>query len=293
MLLTGASGLLGNNLIPILRPHYEIVSIGRTAPLVQVDQIEHFTLDLTNPASLNEFLNSHRFDLIINCAAMTDVDFCERNRENAKLINSESVKQFSSYSHSSETLLVHISTDFVFDGHSGPYPESFRPHPINYYGTTKMEAENFIIYSGCHYVIIRTSHIYGINQKGGARIVQMMKDKIDNGLQYWAAIDQYINPTLASNLAESILELLKIDFRGVINIAGAEYLSRYEIAKIVASKFGLDKNMIIEKEMKEIPLAAARPLRAGLNIDKMKMTIPTKPVGISEGLEILKKYLGK
>ena len=185
-----------------------------------------------------------------------------------------------------DRLLIHISTDYLFDGESGPYPEDADPNPINYYGQTKLLAEQAIVSSGCQHIIVRTNHLYGNHNSEKSKLIAWLLGAREHEIN--AAGDQCNNPTWAGNLADAIVELVATVFRGVINIGGPDYISRYEFALTGADLFGLDKGNIKKVSISDMSMAARRPLRAGLKIDKMKKLLKTPSMSVLEGLTVVR-----
>jgi dTDP-4-dehydrorhamnose reductase len=197
--------------------------------------------------------------------------------------NAEVPKYIAGYFKKQNCLLIHLSTDYLFDGRGGPYAEEATPDPINFYGETKLRGEESIVNSGCEYIIVRTNQIYGNLPDGPSRLIRwVLKGKNE---RIRAAQDQYNNSTWAGNLADCIIELLKGAFRGVINIGGPDYLSRYDFAVKGAGVFGFENGNIIKGLMGDLELAASRPLKAGLTIAKMREILRTAPVSVLDGLK--------
>jgi len=286
LLITGASGLLGSHLLRRLDGRYPIAATGRRLPqFPSMKSVTPAAIDVTDPVNLDRLLKELRPDAIINCAAMTDVDGCESRRVEARRINTEAVEFLARHCRESESLLLHISTDYVFDGKAGPYSEDATPNPINYYGATKLEAERAIEASRGDYIIIRTAFIYGSGERGASKLVRQIVNSHRENRPIIAADDQLSSPTWAGNLADAIAELLQNDFRGIINISGTDYVSRYDFALTATEVFGLNKNLVVKSTLDKIGMAAPRPPKAGLTVGRMQAVLTTKPVGVREGLE--------
>jgi dTDP-4-dehydrorhamnose reductase len=285
ILVTGRSGLLGTNLIRRFRGKYDITAASRKpASPGEPEGAKFVALDLYDLERFKEFLDGSHFDIIVNCAAMSDVDRCQVEREEARRINVDAVAAMADYCRRENALLLHISTDYVFDGSSGPYSENARPAPINHYGLTKLEAEKSVLSSGCRHIIVRTNHIYGNGPGGPSKLIRWIIDAGKEGRKILAARDQFNNPTYAGNLADGIAALMESRFVGVINIAGADYVSRLEFALVAAEIFGVSDDNIESVALEELKMAAPRPLRAGLTTGSMKQILNIEPVGIRDGL---------
>jgi dTDP-4-dehydrorhamnose reductase len=282
IIITGISGLAGGHLARRLNGRYPLIGISRH-PGIGMDSTFIASLDLTDFGGLQSFLEKNAFDTIINCAALADVDRCEIEHELAFAVNTQTVMIMAEFCKKHNRLLIHLSTDYIFDGKAGPYAEDAIPNPINYYGVTKREAEEAIVNSGCPHIIVRTNHLYGNLASGPSNLVRWLLGAKDK--EIIAADDQFNNATWAGNLADAIIELMESDFRGVINIGGPNYLSRYDFAILGTEIFGIDQSHIIGTSISRLGLKATRPLRAGLTIDKMKTILRTAPTSVLDGLK--------
>lgn len=280
VVITGISGLVGSHIARRLEGRCEVIGISRKPGKISKSILPE-AFDITDSRALVSFLERTEFDALINCAAQADVDRCEIDREEAYKINTEAVAVMADFCKKHKRLLIHLSTDYLFDGQNGPYSEEASSNPINYYGETKLEAEIAIRSSGCAYIIVRTNHIYGNLPDGPSRLVRWL---LENS-EIKAASDQYNNSIWAGSLADSVIELMEMDFRSVVNIGGPDYLSRYEFAMEGAEVFGIDKKRVVKSSIKKLGLVAPRPLRAGLIIDKMKQILKTAPVSVVDGLK--------
>jgi dTDP-4-dehydrorhamnose reductase len=231
-------------------------------------------------------------DVIIHTAALTNVDYCENHQKEAWKINVEGTKNIVEKCMEINAKLVYISSDYIFDGNSGPYKEDANPNPINFYGATKLEGEK-LVSSLPHYLIIRTTWVFDCNfdEKNFAiRLVNNLK----NGLQVKVPNDQFGNPTLARNLADAIIELISKNKNGIYNIVGLNRLSRYEFALKLANTFGFDKKLILGVTTEQLSQIAKRPKLAGLIPDKVQKELKnTKLLSLDEAIEIFKEDVMK
>jgi dTDP-4-dehydrorhamnose reductase len=285
ILVTGASGLVGSHLLSRLDGIHSIIGIARRKPSQsKYKSTSFFSLDMISYMDLNNFLINSELNIVINCAAMPDVDLCEIEKEKASAINAEAVRYLAAYCKDRGILLIQISTDYIFDGVDGPFLENSIPNPINHYGRSKLEAEEIIQQSGCDYIIARTVHIYGNLPDSPSKQVAWLLSARDSGREISGAVDQFSNPTWAGNLADALIELMYSDIRGIIHIGGGDYLSRYDFAVEGSKLLGIDSNLIKKTTLEKLKLTAPRPLRAGLNVEKMKLLLKTQPMSIREGL---------
>lgn len=288
VLLTGASGLLGSHLLRRLDGAYDLIALGRSP--VPGDGLSSTSQVIVDMADLNRLANVLPlldFDIAINCAAATDVDRCEIEHQAAYYLNTALVDLLAPYCQKKQATLIQLSTDYIFDGANGPYSEDDPAHPINYYGLTKLKAEEAIASSGCRFIIVRAALIYGQELSGPSKVLRSILSRLAEGKNVMAAVDQFSNPIWAGSLADAIIELLTTDFTGIINIAGPVYLSRYDFARLAAESYGRDRDLIVKCQLSDIEMTAPRPQRAGLRTDKMTQLFKTVPRGPGDGLKLV------
>lgn len=248
VLITGSNGQLGNELSRIINK-----------PI----KLSHDNFDLINVNNIENVLNNYDFDVLINCAAMTNVDKCEENIDDAYYINGLSLKYITDYSKKNNIYLINISTDYVFNGNKGNYNEYDTPCPINYYGLSQLIGDTYVN-SYDNSLIIRTSGIYGTKNNFPLYVTNNLKN--NNKIN---AFNNYYSPINAKVLADAIYKLLNLKLNGIINISG-ERLSRYEFALKIADKFNFNKNLINKIDYNSIKLKAKRPYDSSLNNEKAK-----------------------
>jgi dTDP-4-dehydrorhamnose reductase len=286
IIITGAAGLLGQHLVRRLAHKHHLLCVDRADnPFEKNINIDYFQADFTDFEAIRGELKNFDCDLIFNCIALSDVDACETHKDLAEELNFELVNRLLGVPFKK---LIHFSSDYVFDGKNGPYGEDDVPEPINYYGATKLHSENILQNSGLNYLIIRTNVLYGNAKNVRLNFVAWVMASLESGETIKVVDDQYNNPTLADNLAEASIEAAFKDITGILHIAGAEYLSRYEMALRIARMFDYSSNLIIKVTTESIGQRARRPSRGGLKIDKAKTLLKTKLLNFDQGLNILK-----
>ncbi len=290
--ITGANGLLGQHLVEVFsQKHRVFASDLHPGPFFSNPDVKYEPLDILDKEKLDFLISSFKPELIVNAAAYTDVDGCETNKEKAWEVNVEGVENLIEICRKEKIKLVHLSTDYVFDGKNGPYSEDDPPNPISYYGKSKLEGELKIKESGIDYIVVRTNVLYGLGERINPNFFTWVLDKLKKDEKIKIVTDQLNNPTLAFDLAKSILELWETKYAGIINIAGSEYLSRYDFAQKIAEIFDLEKDLIYPIKTEDLKQIAPRPKKGGLRIDLAKKTLETDLSNISKGLEHLKKRL--
>jgi len=256
-----------------------------------IENVAYRELDVTNKNSVRELILSFFPDYIINTSAYTNVDKSETEKETAWKINVRGVENISLYSWTIDAHLVHISTDYIYDGKNGPYTEEDKPNPIGYYGRTKLASENSIRTSGSRYTIIRTNILYGPARYGRPDYVKWAVISLKEGKKINIVTDQIGNPTYIDDLVDGINRIIEFKKEGIYNIGGAELISRYDFTLRISDFFKLDRSLIIPILTKDLNQPAARPLKSGLVILKARTELGFKPRSIQETLELMKKEL--
>jgi len=222
-------------------------------------------------------------DAVIHCAAFTNVDGCEIQKEKAWEVNVTGTENVAKACQNIGAKMIYVSTDFVFDGKKGMYKETDETNPINYYGKTKLEGEKRVQEICKNYVIARTSVLYGWHER--LNFVTWVIEQLKNKNKINIVTDQYTSPTFADNLAEVLLEVAEKDIQGLYHVAGSERISRYDFALKIADRFDLDKSLITPILSKELNQKAERPKDSSLCVEKIKNKVDTKLLNIEEGLE--------
>jgi dTDP-4-dehydrorhamnose reductase len=285
VLITGANGLLGQKLCRDYPASYQVIAVDlHPQSFIPSPDITYHSLDITNRNKVIDFIRFHHPDLIVNAAAYTDVDGCETHPQEARAVNMEAVETLVEICRKQKIRMIHLSTDYVFDGENGPYAEEDIPHPVSYYGKTKLESEKAIRSSGIDFTIVRTNVLYGWGKKVKANFLLWLLEKLSQNEKIEIVTDQLNNPTLADNLSACMLEMTERNLTGIFHVGGAEYLSRYDFALQVADKFGFDKSLISPVQTALLAQSASRPKRGGLKIEKARKFLRTKLLNVEEGL---------
>jgi len=294
ILIIGCNGLLGQALVNYYskKNDVELHLASIEDRFVGDNQFTYSKVDISKRNEVKKLFLDFFPDLVINSAAYTDVDGCEVNRELAWNINVNGVKHLIEGCRIVDAQLIHLSTDFIFDGQNGPYHEDDRPNPISYYGRTKFASENEIKIGGINYLIIRTNVLYGVQKGVKKDFVEWVVENLSQNKQINVVTDQWNNPTYVEDLVEGITIAIEKRKNGVYNIGGLEYLSRYEFAIKITEVFELNKNLINQTTTDKLNQKAKRPLRGGLIILKAQAELGYKPHTIEENLLKIKTKLG-
>ncbi|MBI4547747.1 MAG: dTDP-4-dehydrorhamnose reductase [Ignavibacteriae bacterium] len=294
ILITGSNGLLGQKLVELFSNSdcYSLLLISRQEHSVfQEETLQYRQLDTTNKQGIRKIIEEFEPDIIINTAAMTNVDQCETEREAAWKINVNSVEHLVHMAKLVGAHIVHISTDYVFDGKQGPYDELAVPNPINYYGRTKHASENVLRISGIPFTIVRTMILYGTGYNVKTNFGLWLYQNLSEGKVVSVSDDQRGNPTLADDVAYGILKIIELERSGIYHIAGQDLVSRYDFTLELAHVFGFNKKLITPVKTTALKQAAPRPLNSGFITLKAQAQLSLHTSGIVHGLMIFKNQL--
>lgn len=287
VLVTGAAGLLGQQLTIKLAEKYSVTSVDIAEnPFDPNLSILYKTVDLTNTSALMEVVNESAPEFIFNCAAYTDVDGCENDKKTAFSLN---VKLVSDLLKTEFRRIIQFSTDYVFNGNDGPYSEDDPTDPVGYYGRTKLESEDLLRSSRRDFLVIRTNVLFGQGRNIKPNFITWLISRLRQNQKLRIVTDQYNNPIHAENLADAAIEAAEIGINGVLHVAGDSYLSRYQIAKRTAKHFGLDVDLLEAITTEDLGQVAKRPLKGGLKIDLAKSKLKTELLKFDKALELLKQ----
>lgn len=298
ILITGSNGLLGQKLVKLFlsKKNYKIYAISRGKNrLKNKNAYTYYNIDITEQVKLVDLVNKIQPDYIVHTAAMTNVDACELHPKECDLINVEVVQTLSNICKTNQIHLIHLSTDFIFDGEKGDvYTEEDKPNPISYYGLSKLKSENIILEANIRHTIIRTILVYGlVDNNDRSNIVLWVKNALENKKEITVVTDQFRMPTFAEDLAESCFLAIENDAIGIFNVSSNTLLSIYDIAIKVADTFNLDKKLIKPIKTSQLNLPAKRPPKTGFDLSKSITRFNLPVYNFSERLLVFKDQLTK
>jgi dTDP-4-dehydrorhamnose reductase len=294
ILVTGSNGLLGQKLVTLLqqKENVQLIATARSASVQPIKKGEFHLLDVTDKKQVDAIVGSAKPEVIIHTAAMTQVDECETKREACMLNNVTAVEYLVEACRINNIHLVHISTDFIFDGSTGPLDETADPNPVNFYGESKLAAEKIIQSSSISWSILRTVLVYGItNDLSRSNIVLWVKKSLEEKKTISVVNDQWRTPTLAEDLAMGCYLAAEKKAQGIFNISGKDFMTPFDIAMKTASFFKLDSSLLKATDSTQFKQPARRPLKTGFVIDKAKKELNYKPHSFEQGLQIIKDQL--
>ena len=296
ILITGSNGLLGQKLIHLILDHssHRILATSKGENRIESRADFSFTsMDITDKENVINVIADFNPDVIINTAAMTNVDACESNKDECIAMNVNGVKNLVNACLAHNIHLIHLSTDFVFDGESGPYKEDDVPCPLSFYGQSKYDAEQLIINSGLkNWSIARTIIIYGIVENmSRSNVVLWAKSALEKGSAINIVDDQFRSPTYANDLAKGCLLIAEKEKNGIFHLSGKDTMSILELVETVADFYELEKSNINPIKTSSLNQAAKRPPITGFILDKANKELGYFPLSFKEGLKALREEL--
>lgn len=294
ILITGANGLLGYKLVQLLASKGDVITIAtaRKKPADLPAGIQFAELDITNKAQTLSVVAAAKPNVVIHAAAMTQVDQCETEREKCWSANVHGVENIIQACSQTNAHLIHVSTDFIFDGTYGPLDETAIPNPVNYYGESKLAGEKLIQESKINWAILRTVLVYGVTpDMSRSNIVLWVKKSLEEGKTINVVNDQWRTPTLAEDLAMGCYLAASKKAKGIYHISGSEMLTPFEIANQTADYFNLNKTLIKPADSSTFTQPAKRPPKTGFIIAKAQRELGYAPHTLTEGLGVLAAQL--
>lgn len=292
--------MLGQKLVDLLaqQPNVDLIATARgDNRLPFFDGYTYHSLDITDRQQVLDVIGEVRPDVVIHTAAMTDVDKCEVQKDACWAQNVQAVEYIIEACRPIDAFLLHLSTDFIFDGTAGPYDETAEGNPISFYGWSKQAGESAIRHANqaeppLRWAIARTVLVYGIaHDMSRSNIILWVKKSLEEGKNIKVVTDQWRSPTLAEDLAMGCYLIADKEAEGIFNISGKEVLTPYEMAIQTADYFGLDKSLIAQADASTFTQVARRPPRTGFLLDKARTVLGYDPHTFAEGIAVLANQL--
>ena len=288
LLIIGASGQVGHQIMTLARQEgHETVGTYSAHP--EPDLVQ---LDLRSSAECEKRIPEIRPDAVLCVGAMTNVELCETEADLAHRINVQGPLACARAAGKIGAKFVYFSTEYVFDGRSGPYTEESPVNPINVYGRSKADAETALALTHPSALIIRTTVVYGFDRQGKNFVYQLLA-RAKKGEPMRVPTDQISSPTYNEDLAAATLRLTEKGASGIFHVTGPDILDRFAFAKVACEVYHLDAGLLQPVTTSEFKQKAARPLTAGLRIDKLINATGFRPRGVRQGLEAMKQRLSQ
>jgi dTDP-4-dehydrorhamnose reductase len=286
-LVIGASGQVGAALATRLRELGHTV-VGTHARVSTPDTVP---VDVTDAAATSRLIDELRADWVFCPAGLTLVDYCEDHRDEAFRVNRDAPARAARAAAARGAGFVYYSSEYVFDGESGPYREDDPVRPISVYGASKLEGERAVQAENRRTLVLRTTVVYGPERQGKNFVYQLLR-RLRAGERMRVPADQISSPTYNADLAAASVELAAGDRGGVFHVVGGTVLDRFAFAQLACAVFSLDERLLEPVPTAELRQRAARPLRAGLRNDRARSLLATPLRGAADGLHAMRAVLG-
>ncbi|MFX0020535.1 MAG: SDR family oxidoreductase [Candidatus Hermodarchaeota archaeon] len=298
LLIIGASGLTGHRLAKLSSEFYEVYGTYNKRP-INIENCEISQLDKTNKKKVHSLIKHINPNIVIDCSAVHNVDYCESHQDETWMVNVEATKFIAKICKDINARMIYISTDYIFDGTATQYNEYSKPNPLNYYGYSKLKAEEEIASLEISYAIARTSLIFGwipdelkgleSSSKKSINFVIWALNKLRNGESLNIVTDQFSTPTFVDNLVKYLLALAKSNENGIFHTTGKQCLNRYEFTRKIIEVFNIKKALITPVTSDLFEQLAERPMRCCLSSVKAEKLLGVKPYTIQEAFLKMKE----
>ena len=281
-LVTGSAGLIGRQVVKDLSETHEVFSCyNKSKPEFGIPT----KMDLLNHEMISNVLSEKNPDIVIHLGAMTAVDLCDTQQDNALKINSQATEILAKECSKINSFMVYVSTDYVFDGNTGMYEENDTTNPLGFYGKSKLLGEKSIQNFSSNWCIARTSTPFGLHPTKKSFPIWVIEN-LQKQKQIDVLTDQFTSPTYVPSLSRMLIEISERHLTGIIHVAGASKISRYEMASLVSDKLGLDGKLLREISINDIKWEAQRPKDSSLNVSKAISILNQKPQKIDHDVNL-------
>jgi len=272
-LVTGSAGLVGRQVVKDLSETHEVFSCyNKSKPEFGIPT----KMDLLNHEMISNVLSEKNPDIVIHLGAMTAVDLCDTQQDNALKINSQATEILAKECSKINSFMVYVSTDYVFNGNSGLYKENAVTNPLGFYGKSKLLGEKSIQNFSSNWCIARTSTPFGLHPTKKSFPIWVIEN-LQKQKQIDVLTDQFTSPTYVPSLSRMLIEISERHLNGIIHAAGASKISRYEMAQMISEKLGLDGKLLKEVSINDLKWEAPRPKDSSLNVSKAISILNHKP----------------
>jgi dTDP-4-dehydrorhamnose reductase len=297
VLITGSNGFIGQKLLDQVLQDKSLELIALSKGPNRYPKASDFVYvqgDVCDAKQMRALVERYRPDVIIHTVAMANVETCEEHVQACAQVNVEPVRALIALAQEFGIHLIHLSTDFVFDGENGPYQEDDPINPLNEYGRSKAEAERLLQESAIPWTIVRTILVYGTpHDPNRSNLILWVKRSLEAGKEINVVTDHYRMPTLVEDLAGAILKMIEKKATGIFHISGQDGYSIHELAKEVAGFWRLDASLIKPVVAASIPSGVPRPSHTGFKLDKAQQELDFVPRSLREGFQLMQEQFLK
>ncbi len=289
LIITGASGFVAGNIPGQAGEEWEVHAFSSQPSLSPRWETSWHMIDpVAHPGEFERIFKQILPDAVIHSAAMADIDACERNPDQAWRVNVKLTERIVNLCSVTGSKLIFLSTDTVFDGEKGYYKEEDLPHPVNYYGQTKVEAEKTVSSCQSPWVIARLALVMGLPAFGqGNSFMAKMISTLREGKEVGFPDNEIRSPVDVITLSKALLELAGNEHTGIFHLAGNEILNRYDLGRRIARKIGFEVNRVVVKNAGDQPGRAPRPRDVSLNNAKARSHLRTPMLDLDEAMELV------
>ena len=281
-LVTGSAGLVGQQVVKYLSKSNQVFSCYNESKPEYGDSVK---MDLKNYEMISSVLTEIKPDVVIHLGAMTGVALCEKEKTSASEINTKATEIIAKECSKLNSFLVYVSTDYVFDGNFGMYKEDDVANPLGFYGKSKLEGEKAVQNFSTNWCIARTSTPFGLHPTKKSFPMWVIEN-LQKQKQIDVLIDQFTSPTYIPNLSRMLIEISERRITGIIHVAGASKISRYQMASMVSDKLNLDGTLLKQISMNKMKWVAQRPKDSSLDVSRASSILNEKPQKIDQSLNL-------
>ena len=282
VLVTGSAGLVGQQVVKDLSNSHQVFSCYNESKPEYGDSVK---MDLKNREMISSILTEKKPDIVIHLGAMTDVDLCEKEKTSASEINTKATEIIAKECSKLNSFLVYVSTDYVFDGNLGMYKEDNVTNPLGFYGKSKLEGEKVVQNFSTNWCIARTSTPFGLHPTKKSFPMWVIEN-LQKQKQIDVLIDQFTSPTYIPNLSRMLVEISERRITGIIHVAGASKISRYQMASMISDKLNLDGTLLKQISINKMKWVAQRPKDSSLDVSRASSILKEKPQKIDQSLNL-------
>jgi len=288
ILITGANGLLGQMLVHKILSMPDLQLLATSASFCKIKNLHascYSLMDITSPQQVKDVFSRFKPEVVIHCAAITQVDLCEQDPDRCDRVNIEGTRLIAKAAENYGARLIYLSTDFVFDGLNGPYAEEDQPNPISIYGWSKLQGEYITRSLNVPWTIVRTVLLYGmVPSMTRDNLLTWVRNSLVKGQPIQVVDDQFRTPTLVDDLADGIIRIVETKQTGIFHLSGPEMTSILDFALRIARVFNLDASLISPIHSSDLKQPGKRPPSTGFVLNHAMEALDFNPKTLDQGL---------